>query len=111
MIDTRILYGLAGLLLFAALYVAVLYLPSGPEPLIIHFDKYKGIDVWGQALDVYLLIGLGIAMNLVNILLGAAFVDRQTGVSRAGLQAIIASMNVFLSLLILIAVGVIISIN
>jgi len=110
MINTRILFGLSGLLILVTLWLAVVYLPTG-EPLVIHFDEYRGINLWGEAGQVYWLIGLVAVMNIVNLIIVAVFDSRVTRVPRAVLRLTVASASAFLSLLLLIAVGVIISVN
>ena len=110
MINTRVLFGLSGILILAALWLAVVYLPTN-EPLVLHFDEFKGIDRWGEASHVYWLIGLVTTMNLVNLAIVAVFHGRETGISKAVLMRTIGAASALLSLLLLIAVGVIISVN
>lgn len=74
--------------------------------LVIHFDAYRGIDFLGDKSDVFRILYGGGAIVLVNIFLSWLLYSRERFLSR-----IISFSSVFLSLLILVAVTVIISIN
>lgn len=113
-----VVYGIGFLLLVIALALFLVFLGDSDYPLIIHFDKYSGIDYWGSRADVVKVIVFGFIMNFVNLWLAYALRDRvlfkkeAEGPRRRGiLPYFLGFTNLFLSILILIAVGVIISIN
>ena len=74
--------------------------------LIIHFDSFGGIDFLGYRVDMYNILWFGLLVNLVNWFLVAAFYKQERFLSY-----LLGYFNVFFSLLILIAIAVIISIN
>lgn len=74
--------------------------------LVIHFDPYRGIDFLGDKSDIFGILGMGLAVNIINILISNRLYDRDVFLSR-----LVSFASVFFSGLILIAVTVIISIN
>lgn len=74
--------------------------------MVIHFDSYRGIDFLGDRGDVFGILTVGLVINLVNFLLAWGFYRREHFLAQ-----LISYATIFISLLILIAVGVIISIN
>lgn len=74
--------------------------------LIIHFDSFNGIDFLGSKLDVYGILLSGVVLNLINGFLVTIFYYRERFLSY-----ILAFSNIVVSLLILIAIFVIVSIN
>ena len=88
---------------FAAAYVQ---LANSDYLLVIHFDSFRGVDFFGNRADVFGILWVGLAINAVNFLLSYVFYEREKFLS-----LVISWFSVFFSLLILIAVSVIISIN
>lgn len=74
--------------------------------LVVHFDAYRGIDFLGSKADVFGIVGSSAAMLLINFWLAYIFYGRDRFFSY-----ILTGVTVFLSLLILITILGIISIN
>jgi hypothetical protein len=74
--------------------------------LVIHFDSYRGIDFLGNKSDVFGILGMGLAINIINILISNRLYNRDMFLSR-----LLSFTSAFFSGLILIAVTVIISVN
>lgn len=102
----RTLFALSlAILLFtaAAVYVGI---GSVRDPLITHFDAYRGIDAIGVRTDLFLIPATGIIVLFLNMALAAALYFRERFASQ-----LIAFASLGLSLLILIASFVIMSVN
>jgi len=93
-------------LIIIGLSVAFVQLGDVQHLLIIHFDSYSGIDFLGTKGDVFGILLTGLALNLINLLLVKTFYYRNRFLSN-----IIAFSNILVSLLILITIFVIISVN
>ena len=74
--------------------------------LVIHFADRRSPDFLGTALDVYRMIAIGGAAIAVNLLLASAFYHRIRFLSY-----LLSYFSAFLSSLLFIGVGVIISRN
>ncbi|OGY67789.1 MAG: hypothetical protein A3B16_02910 [Candidatus Zambryskibacteria bacterium RIFCSPLOWO2_01_FULL_45_43] len=74
--------------------------------LVIHFDSFRGIDFLGDRSDVAAILGTAAVVFLINGLLAHVFYFRERFLSYA-----LAVGTVFFSLLILIGINVIISVN
>ena len=101
----RVLYGISVFLLLVAGVLFYAKLGSAEHPLIVHWSN-NGIDFVGTAGTVWGIIGTGAVMAAVNGALSSVFLPRQKIIAY-----LIAGATAFLSLLILIAVGGIVSIN
>lgn len=75
-------------------------------PLILHFDSFGGVDLFGDFSDVLGMWFVGAVSVAANIFLGRAFFYRERIISY-----IFAGTNIFLSSLLLIAMTVIILAN
>jgi len=132
MISLRVIYGLALALLVIALVISFIFLSHTNQALVIHFDKYNGINLWGDRADAIEVIIFGFILNALNIGLAFRFHRRQVFSvlpdaeknepqpadsgktiinNRKLLPYLFGFFNIFISVLILIAVGVIISVN
>ena len=120
--DLRIIFGIAFFVLIVSSMLFFIFLEDASHPLIIHFDTYRGIDLWGGRGDVLNIILLGFIMNGVNGILaialrGRAIFPNLSNPNEPRIQnsklipGVLGGVSVFTSLLILIAVGVIISVN
>lgn len=101
----RILYGSSVLLLAVAGILFYMRLGDAGHPLIIHWSR-GGIDFVGTRRTVAGILGVGAAMWAVNAALSSVFASRARFLAH-----LLAGASLFLSLLILIAVGSIISVN
>lgn len=97
---------LSGILLAVGFGAAYVNLAEGDYLIVIHFDSYRGIDFFGTRAHVFGILWLGAALNIINFTLAAIFRRREKFLTH-----LLSWFSVFLSLLILIAVAVIISIN
>lgn len=75
-------------------------------PVILHFDALQGIDMFGERIDIWGIWLITAVAVLANIFLARAFFHKERLVSY-----ILISVTPLLSLLLLIAIGTIISVN
>lgn len=76
------------------------------QPIILHFDNFKGVDAFGDKIDVWGIWLMGLAMILINLVLGELFFYKERVVSY-----LLVSVNILISILILIISAVIINVN
>lgn len=76
------------------------------SPLILHFDIYRGVDLMGEITDLWMILASGLLAILINSVLAEVFFYR-----KRILSYFLAGVNIFIGLLVLIAVAVIISVN
>ncbi|MDO8442732.1 MAG: hypothetical protein Q7S81_00480 [bacterium] len=96
----------SGGLILTALIVAVLNFYKINNLLIMHYDGYKGIDFLGDKGDVFSLIGISATMIILN-----AWLANRTYFRERFLAYLFSFSSLALSVLILIGVFAIISIN
>ncbi len=96
----------AAILLLITAGIAFLNLWHYQGLLIIHFDSYRGADFFGQKSDVYSMLGIALVALVINGFLADEFYWRERFVSY-----IFSFGTLFLSLLILIGIIAIISVN
>lgn len=98
--------GLSLVLLIVA--AGLFYVQIGPsdKPMILHFDSYRGIDFLGNKAQVFKIILSALVLFLINFFLAAFLYNRERFLSYIFVFATLA-----ISILILIAIGVIISVN
>ena len=99
-------FGLSGIIMvigFSLFYVQFL---DEKNLLIIHFESLKGVDFLGTKMYVLGILMSGLAINIINFLVSVALFNR-----RKVFSYLIAIMSVIFSLLILLTIVVIMSIN
>jgi hypothetical protein len=96
----------AVIFLIVGFSVSYIRLADVQNLLIIHFDSFRGIDFLGDKQDVFGILAVGLAVMTVNGFLANVFYYRERFFSY-----LLSFSSVVLSLLILIAVFAIISIN
>jgi hypothetical protein len=101
-----VVFSASWFLLVLNLILVYLQLGDITTPLIIHFDVYKGIDFLGSRKDVFGILASGATMLLINLLLAEFFYRRERFLSY-----ILTFLSLILSILILIATSVIVSVN
>lgn len=74
--------------------------------LVIHFDSFQGIDFFGNRGDVYEILGVGAVVLVLNLAIANTFYFRERFLSY-----LVAAGTLLFSLLILMAINVIISVN
>ena len=97
---------LSAILLIIGFSTAFVRLADAQHLLIIHFDSYQGIDFLGAKSDVFKILLVGIALSLINIILSEIFYQRERFFSY-----LLIFSNVLVSLLILLTIFVIVSVN
>ena len=101
-----VIFGLSFLILLAILPFIYFKLAGGENFLVIHFDAYKGIDFFGDRLKVFGILISALAIVSVNLFLADFLYNRERFLSY-----FFCFGSFFLTILILIAIGVIISVN
>jgi len=102
----RVIAIISFLILFLAAIIFYLALGSTTTPLIIHFDAYKGVDFLGSRWDVFGILLSTLVMILINLFLSNFLYNRERFLSY-----IFGFVSLLTSILILVAIGVIISVN
>jgi hypothetical protein len=97
---------ISGGLILMALVLAFLNFYKISNLLIMHYDGYRGIDFLGDKGDVFSLIGISAVMVILNIGLASRVYFRERF-----LAYLFSFSSLILSVLILIGVFAIISIN
>jgi hypothetical protein len=97
---------ISALLLVIAGLVLVLHWSDFPSRVVLHFAPLQGVDLFGTRADVALLWVLGAAVAIVNGFLANVFYDRSRELS-----FLFGGVNVFLMLILLIAIGTIVAVN
>jgi hypothetical protein len=97
---------ISGLFLLIGFSVAFVKLAQIDHLLIIHFDSFQGIDFLGGKSHVYGILASGLFLNLLNVFLAGAFYP-----SQRFLAYLLVFFNILLSLLIMLIMFVIVSVN
>ncbi len=102
----RILFFL-GLFFFIVGFVFIVFKVNMLSlPVILHFDAFNGVDKFGDQSSVWGVWGLGFVFFLLNSVLGEVFFLRERA-----LTFVFLGTNLLFSLLFLIIISVIITIN
>lgn len=96
----------SGGLILASLILAAVNFYKTSNLLIMHYDGYKGIDFLGDKNDVFSLIGIAAVMIILNVWLANRVYFKERFLSY-----LLSFSSLALSVLILIGVFAIISIN
>jgi len=102
----RVIFALSLILLFFSLIFAYSQLANTSGPLIIHFDAYSGIDFFGGRLEIFGILISTLAIVFINGFLADFLYNRERFLSY-----LLGFGSLGLSILILIAASVIISVN
>ena len=102
----RVVFILSFLILFFLSLVSFVKLADISSPLIIHFDVYEGIDFFGGKMEIFGILFSAFIMILINFFLADFLYNRQRFLSY-----IFSFGSLWITILILISMGVIISIN
>ena len=94
------------ILLIIATILVYLSLGEVSNFIVVGIDVFRGLNFLGSVGDVWSVLGIGLAINLINLFLAAAFYHREWF-----LAYLLAFVSLFISLLILIAIGTIITVN
>lgn len=102
----RLVFGLSFLIMVFEFVFVYFKLIGADTPLVIHFDIYRGIDFIGGKMEVFGVLFSFLAMLAVNLFLSEFLYYRERFLSY-----LFGFVGLGLSILILIAVSVIISVN
>lgn len=102
----RLVFGLSFSILVFEFVFIYLKLIGADTPLVIHFDAYKGIDFIGGKTEVFGVLFSFSAMLVINLFLAEFLYYRERFLSY-----LFGFIGLWLSILILIVVSVIISVN
>lgn len=83
-----------------------LYLAPISNVIVVGFDGFHGLNTLGTSSDILAVLASGAAIILINIILASALRARA-----AFLAYLLPFASLFISILILISVGVIIAVN
>lgn len=100
------LFGIALIIMIVAFSFFYVRLVDVEHLIIIHFESLRGVDFLGSKNEVIGILFSGLALNVINFLLASFLHNRQRLLSY-----LIGLMNIFISLLILLTIIVIISVN
>lgn len=89
-----------------ALIIAGVKFITRTEPVIIHFDAFKGIDVVGNKIAVFGILFAFLSMLFVNFSIADFIYNRERFLSY-----IFSAISLLLSIFILIFIVVIVSVN
>ena len=101
-----ILFGIAMVTLVVAFSIFYVRLADVEHLLVIHFESLRGVDFLGSKSEITGVLASGLALVLINFLV-AAFLHNRSRL----FSYLIGVMTIFISLLILLTISVIISVN
>lgn len=93
-------------ILLLALFLVVFRIDHGDKFMILHFDAYRGIDLFGSVKVLYNLWTIALLMVLVNYFLASVIYVRDRFLAH-----VLGLGTLFLSALLLVAISVIILVN
>jgi hypothetical protein len=93
-------------LLLVALGLIILNIGDMSPQIILHYDAFHGVDDFGAKTDIWWIWGITLVMVAMNLCLANRFYDRMKILSY-----IFVGANIILSLLTLIAIATIVSVN
>lgn len=102
----RLLFLLGGGFLAISFAIVAVKIGSLSVPVILHFDYWSGIDLFGDRSSVWGVWFLGAAISLVNAGFAEFFFFRSRALSYAFLAA-----NFLISILLFVAVSVMVTVN
>ncbi len=102
----RAVFGIVFFIFLLAVILCFVKFLTRTESVIVHFDIYKGIDVVGNKAEVFGILAVALVMLVINLFLANFTYDRERFLSY-----ILSFGSLILSILFLIAVAVISSVN
>src|SRR3989344_838249 len=99
----QVVFGLGFLLLIFTGGLAAYKLSEQKEFLILHFDPYRGIDMFGDIGVIYQILGMSAVVFAINFFLASSMFNRERFFSY-----ILGFGTLLFSVLLLIAISVII---
>ncbi|MFA5386242.1 MAG: hypothetical protein WC297_00995 [Candidatus Paceibacterota bacterium] len=102
----RTIFAISALLLLIVFTLICFKFIGIRNPIIVHFDVYKGIDFLGSRIDVFGIFLAAVVIFLINLFLSNHLFYRERFLSY-----VFAATTLFLVVLALIAIAAIISVN
>ena len=102
----RIIFAISALLLLIIFALICFKFIAVNNPIIIHFDAYKGIDFLGSRINIFGLFFTTLIIFLINLVLSNILFYRERMLSY-----IFAAATLFFIILVLVSVAAIISVN
>jgi len=97
---------LSASLLLLSLLLIILNIHKVGSPVILHFDIFRGIDLFGNKIDIWFFWLSSLLIAFLNSALGEIFFYKERILSY-----LLVSSNLLFALITLVAVGVIITVN
>jgi magnesium-transporting ATPase (P-type) len=101
-----VFFGSSLFVLIAAALLVLFGLPSGNNNLILHFNAGEGVDMFGSRSQVLEILVVAFAIGVINALLAREIYYRERFLSY-----LIAFATLIISVFILVAAGVVVSVN
>lgn len=102
----HIVFGLGMLIMALSFTLAWYHLTAQGDFLILHFDSYRGIDLFGNIGMVYQILSIAGTVLLMNFLLASILFNREKFFSY-----MLAFGSLFFSILLLVGISVMIVVN
>lgn len=102
----RVFSLLTAFLFLIGLVMIIIKIGSFPNSLVLHFDAFRGIDKLGIPSDAWVLWGIGFAISAMNGFLSHRLFNRERTLS-----FFFGSINIFIGLIIVIALATLVHIN
>ena|SRR3989344_6448823 len=105
----RVLFILSatGLVIFIASFLVSIFQVSGfASPVVLHFDNARGIDLYGERGDVWVIWATSLAVFIANAILANIFYFRERSFSY-----VLIGFNFLWAILALVFAGVVTSVN
>lgn len=102
----KLIFATSFILLITATVLFYLNLGHVSNFIVVGIDTVRGFNFLGSTSDIWAVLGVGAVINLINITLASVFWHRNRFLAQ-----LLPFVSLFVSLLILIAVGVIITTN
>lgn len=101
-----VLLAICGFFLLVALGILLLNISRIPTPLILHFDAFHGVDLFGSIGDVWGMWSMGLLICLMNVAIAEIFFMRERV-----LAYLFVGANVLFAILLMIMMAVVASVN
>lgn len=102
----RIIFAISALLLLIIFALICFKFIAVNNPIIVHFDAYRGIDFLGSRINIFGIFFTALVVFLINLVLSNILFYRERILSY-----IFASATLFFIVLVLVSVAAIISVN
>lgn len=101
-----ILFAISVVIFLASFIVLIFQIGGFVSPVVLHFDGVRGIDLYGEKIDVWAVWITSLALFIVNIFISNVFYFRERS-----LTYLFIGFNLLWAILTLVFAGVITSAN